>query len=90
MKPQLLLRSAIQFYSKPSRKQRPYSTVTTEFNIAGERNRVWSTNINTFDGVPELEVKNEGIPQPITSMQWPPYPSDVDKHAFVDIKSVAG
>lgn len=51
---------------------------------------MWSANINTFDGVPELEVKNEGIPQPITSMQWPPYPSDVDKHAFVDIKSVAG
>ncbi|CAF2106117.1 unnamed protein product [Brassica napus] len=36
MKLQLLLRSAIQFYSKPSRKHRPYSTVTTEFNIAGE------------------------------------------------------
>ncbi|CAN6972825.1 unnamed protein product [Brassica rapa subsp. trilocularis] len=34
MKPQLLFRSAIQFYSKPSRKHRPYSTVTTEFNIA--------------------------------------------------------
>ncbi|KFK43179.1 hypothetical protein AALP_AA1G090300 [Arabis alpina] len=41
-----------------------------------------STNIITSVRVPELEVKNEGIPQPSTSMQWPPYPSNVDQHAL--------
>lgn len=41
-----------------------------------------STNIITSSGVPELEVKNEGIPQPSTSMQWPPYPSIVDQQAL--------
>uniref|UniRef100_A0A1J3ET90 Putative ADP-ribosylation factor GTPase-activating protein AGD14 n=1 Tax=Noccaea caerulescens TaxID=107243 RepID=A0A1J3ET90_NOCCA len=41
-----------------------------------------STNIITSSGVPELEVKNEGIPQPSTSMQWPPYPSVVEQHAL--------
>lgn len=41
-----------------------------------------STNIITSSGVPELEVKNEGIPQPSTSMQWPPYPSIVEQHAL--------
>ncbi|ESQ36011.1 hypothetical protein EUTSA_v10007026mg [Eutrema salsugineum] len=41
-----------------------------------------STNISTSSGVPELEVKNEGIPQPSTSMQWPPYPSIVEQHAL--------
>ncbi|KAL0694634.1 hypothetical protein Bca4012_061814 [Brassica carinata] len=41
-----------------------------------------STNITTSAGVPELEVKVEGIPQPSTSMQWPPYPSIVEQHAL--------
>ncbi|KAL1201851.1 putative ADP-ribosylation factor GTPase-activating protein AGD14 [Cardamine amara subsp. amara] len=41
-----------------------------------------STNVITSSGVPELEVKNEGIPQPSTSMQWPPYPSSVEQHAL--------
>ncbi|VVA90528.1 unnamed protein product [Arabis nemorensis] len=41
-----------------------------------------STNVITSSGVPELEVKNEGIPQPSISMQWPPYPSFVDQHAL--------
>ncbi|CAH2038544.1 unnamed protein product [Thlaspi arvense] len=41
-----------------------------------------STNISISPGVPELEVKNEGIPQPSTSMPWPPYPSVVEQHAL--------
>lgn len=41
-----------------------------------------STNIITSSGVPQLEVKNEGIPQPSTSMQWPPYPSSVEQHTL--------
>ncbi|KAJ4915085.1 putative ADP-ribosylation factor GTPase-activating protein AGD14 [Raphanus sativus] len=41
-----------------------------------------STNITTSAGVTELQVKNEGIPQPSTSMQWPPYPSTVEQHAL--------
>ncbi|CAL9214205.1 unnamed protein product [Arabidopsis halleri] len=43
---------------------------------------VKSTNVITSSGVPQLEVKNEGIPQPSTTMQWPPYPSIVDQHAL--------
>ncbi|CAG7905005.1 hypothetical protein BRARA_G03671 [Brassica rapa] len=36
MKPQILLRSGIRFYSKPSRKHRSYTSVTTELNISNE------------------------------------------------------
>uniref|UniRef100_M4DQ16 Arf-GAP domain-containing protein n=1 Tax=Brassica campestris TaxID=3711 RepID=M4DQ16_BRACM len=41
-----------------------------------------STNITTSAGVPEMEVKNEGIPQPSTSMQWPPLSSILEQHAL--------
>lgn len=41
-----------------------------------------STNVITSSGAPQLEVENEGIPQPSTSMQWPPYPSIVEQHAL--------
>ncbi|XP_023645688.1 probable ADP-ribosylation factor GTPase-activating protein AGD14 isoform X3 [Capsella rubella] len=40
------------------------------------------TNVISSSGVPQLEVKDEGIPQPSTSMQWPPYSSIVDQHAL--------
>ncbi|XP_010458116.1 PREDICTED: probable ADP-ribosylation factor GTPase-activating protein AGD14 isoform X3 [Camelina sativa] len=41
-----------------------------------------STNVISSSGASQLEVKDEGIPQPSTSMQWPPYPSVVDQHAL--------
>ncbi|CAN6877694.1 unnamed protein product [Brassica oleracea] len=41
-----------------------------------------STIITTSAGVPEMEVKNEGIPQPSTSMQWPPLSSILEQHAL--------
>lgn len=40
------------------------------------------TNIIASVGVTELEVKNEGIPQPSTSMQWHPFPLIVEQHAL--------
>ncbi|CAF2207775.1 hypothetical protein YC2023_093277 [Brassica napus] len=44
MKPQMFLRSAIQFYSKPSRTHRPYASGTTELNISGAVITILSKN----------------------------------------------
>ncbi|CAN7097931.1 unnamed protein product [Brassica rapa subsp. narinosa] len=41
-----------------------------------------STNITTSAGVPEMEVKNEGIPQPSTSTQWPPLSAILEQHTL--------